>query len=107
MLAAVAGVVRRSAGPDDTVASWGGGAFLVLLPGTDLAGAEALAERIRRRVEVTPVAVAGATLTVTVSAGCAQGRHRGGADVVARAAAALRRAKDGGRNRVAASRPGG
>lgn len=101
VLVAVADAVAGCARPDGLAGRWGDDEFLLLLPRADLAGAAALAEQLRRRVEVTPVPVGTVTLTVTVSAGCAAAIERGGEDLVARATRALRTAQEEGRNRVA------
>lgn len=107
VLVGVAGLLRACCHGDDVVGRWDQDAFLALLPRTDRDQASAFAERVRRRVELTPLAVGlGAVLSVTVSAGCAQGLGGGGAALLARAARALAAAQAAGRNRVA-SDPGG
>ena len=64
----LAGVVR----PGDLVARYGGEEFAVLLPGADPERAAEIAERVRRAVAVTPVAVGADRLhRVTVSIGVA------------------------------------
>ena len=77
-----------------------------LLPGrrateTDLAGAIALAEKLRQAVEASEL-VEGATEPITVSIGVAS--YQGDQDTLfARADEALYTAKDAGRNRVVAA----
>ena len=92
--------VRRAG---DVVARYGGEEFAVLLPDTDLAGASALAERIRAAVEERSIihpATQGA-VTVSVGVATASGRDDGEPAQLVRAAdAALYRAKGDGRNRV-------
>jgi diguanylate cyclase (GGDEF)-like protein len=81
----------------------GGEEFLMVLPETDLAGARPFAERLRKAIGATPMALPAGGLTVTCSLGIAE---RTAADLepgqlLARADAALYRAKAAGRNQVA------
>jgi diguanylate cyclase (GGDEF)-like protein/hemerythrin-like metal-binding protein len=84
----------------DTIARWGGEEFAVIAPCTPLAGAQVLAEKLRRVVAELPFDVVG---TVTISVGVAQllpgerAKHW-----VARADRFLYQAKGLGRNRVCA-----
>lgn len=86
----------------------GGDELLVLLPGTDLAGARQFAEKLRRLIESAPVATraAGEPALVRVRASMGVAELPVDADTVTamleEADAALYRAKRGGRNRVAA-----
>src|SRR5919107_868016 len=88
----------------DVVARFGGEEIVVVVPDTPLDGAEAVAERIRERVEATPFAVHRATrqVSVTVSIGVAarEDGDTSSAEVLKRADQALYLAKQGGRNRV-------
>jgi diguanylate cyclase (GGDEF)-like protein len=102
---ALSGSIRAS----DRIARFGGEEFMVLLPGTDRAGALIVAERIRTRLAECPITVPGlasaglelSNLTLTASIGVAE-RVRGEppARLLARADAALLRAKRAGRDRV-------
>lgn len=88
----------------DTCSRLGGEEFAVLLPGTDLGGAQVIAERLRAGLEAATLDVDGQPLRMTVSIGAAQLRPSD-ADADAalmRADAALYRAKSEGRNRVVA-----
>lgn len=93
----------------DTAARYGGEEFSILLPGTDLAGAARLAERIRaemasRHIETFP----GALVTVTASFGVAaypESPTEGA--LFAAADEALYRAKAAGKNQVAVASSGG
>ena len=80
----------------------GGEEFLLVLPETDLSGARPFAERLLKAVAGTPIALPSTSLQVTCSLGIAE---RTPADLeagqlLARADAALYRAKAGGRNRA-------
>jgi diguanylate cyclase (GGDEF)-like protein/PAS domain S-box-containing protein len=87
----------------DVVARIGGEEFAVLLPSSTLAGAAAVAERLRQVVQAQAVPFEGGHIACTVSAGVAASD---GADVdldtlMKRADQALYAAKTGGRNRIA------
>ena len=88
----------------DIVARYGGEEVVIVLPDAGLAEARMIAERIRERVEATPFAIQRATrsIAVTVSIGVAVREPTDATpqDLVARADAALYRAKQTGRNRV-------
>jgi diguanylate cyclase (GGDEF)-like protein len=105
-LRAVAGALRDGLNrPGDMVARYGGEEFVVLLPGTDEAGASACSERLRESVASTeiPHDRPGAPLSTTVSIGVATVYPREGsssATLIAAADEALYRAKAEGRNRV-------
>jgi len=80
----------------------GGEEFLMVLPETDLAGARPFAERLRKAIAATPIPLASGGLTVTCSLGIAErtGDDLNAGQLLARADAALYRAKGGGRNQV-------
>jgi diguanylate cyclase (GGDEF)-like protein len=87
----------------DVVARVGGEEFAVLLPSATLAGAAAVAERLRQLVEGQPVGFEGATIAYTVSAGIAAigaGETIDLDTLMQRADRALYAAKAKGRNRV-------
>jgi diguanylate cyclase (GGDEF)-like protein len=98
VLAAIASILRTGARHIDSVGRWGGEEFLVICPQTDLDGAAALAEQLRLRV-------AGAEFPEVGHKTCSLGvatlaRDESVATLLARADAALYRAKQAGRNRV-------
>ncbi len=96
-LRGVARILGACARGADLVARYGGEEFALVLPGADAAGALAAAERCRRAVESAPWA----GRAVTVSAGAATlAPGEPPAGLVARADAALCRAKQAGRNRA-------
>ncbi|WP_423770386.1 diguanylate cyclase domain-containing protein [Pseudomonas sp. NLJ1] len=89
--------IRR---PADVAARYGGEEFQVVLPETDLSGAQMLAERIRSSVEaLAPFADDAHSVTVSIGIGLSGTQHDL-AKVLGAADEALYRAKAKGRNRV-------
>jgi diguanylate cyclase (GGDEF)-like protein len=86
----------------DLAGRWGGEEFAVVLPGTDLEGGAALAERIRDHLRMRAVATPdGEPITVTASFGVAAYPDVEGKDeLLAAADAALYEAKRAGKDRV-------
>lgn len=103
-LRVVAEAIADELRPPDSLGRYGGEEFVAVLPGTTQRHAMAVAERIRHSIETLPVHARGHTLQTTVSIGVAS--LLGPADTVdeliARADAALYRAKMQGRNNVVA-----
>jgi two-component system cell cycle response regulator len=99
----LADAVRR----DDLPIRWGGEEFVVLMPDARSEKAAEVAERIRSAVADPPFRAGLDLIHVTMSVGWAM-RHDGeaGADLVARADAALYEAKRRGRNAVVGSEEG-
>jgi diguanylate cyclase (GGDEF)-like protein len=90
-------VVRRS----DMVSRYGGDEFLVLLPETDLEGAEALAEKVLALAARQEFGDTRPRFQLTLSIGAATlSEEESGNDMIARADMALYEAKEQGRNRV-------
>lgn len=103
VLKQLAGLVRGAVRDVDSVARYGGEEFAVVLPHTDVAQAERLAERIRAAVERQAFHCADGHVRLTVSIGVAPVRSaqiRSTAQWVAAADAALYAAKSQGRNQV-------
>jgi two-component system cell cycle response regulator len=98
--------VRAQTRGIDLVARFGGEEIVVVVPDTALEGAEAVAERIRERIDATPFPVrqgAGAVqVTVSIGVAAREAGDRSATDVLKRADQALYAAKDQGRNRVVA-----
>ncbi|MEI2702628.1 MAG: GGDEF domain-containing protein [Baekduia sp.] len=100
VLTAAAIRMERALGDDGTLYRYGGEEFVAILCSEAIARAEQVAERLRGAIAESPVG----GLTVTVSGGLATTTRRHEADaheIFRRADAALYRAKDEGRNRVA------
>jgi len=103
VLSEVAATMQAQLRPTDSCARMGGEEFLVILPDTDAAGAVVAADRLRKAIRDTALALSdGKPLpALTVSIGVAQaGAEEKASDMVSRADAALYRAKNGGRDRV-------
>ncbi|MEV6599811.1 GGDEF domain-containing protein [Actinoplanes sp. NPDC051346] len=109
VLVEVARRLRSTCRASDVVARFGGEEFAVLAPATDLENLAVLAERLRARMNETPILVDGRTpVAVTVSIGgiAAVPPHALTADeLVNTADAALYTAKRGGRDRVVIADP--
>lgn len=103
VLVAVAAALRGGLRQHDIAARYGGEELVLLLPHTDLHGAEAVAQRYRRTIEELCISHRGVELCVTASLGVAAfPDHAIGTleDLLARADAGLYAAKEAGRNRV-------
>lgn len=105
VLVAVAATLCRGIRAHDVCGRWGGEEFMMILPATTLADARQLLMRkvteIRALEVVGPV---GATIRLTISAGVTE--HQPGesaSDLLNRADKALYRAKQAGRDRIAAA----
>jgi two-component system cell cycle response regulator len=97
----VAGILNEIVRRSDMVSRYGGDEFLVLLPETDLEGAEALAEKIRAAASSRKFGDGSPHFQVTLSIGAATlADDESGNDMIARADMALYTAKEQGRDRV-------
>jgi diguanylate cyclase (GGDEF)-like protein len=101
----VADILKSSVRVFDVCARYGGEEFAVVMPGSSLESASAIAERIRQRIHSyhsTDRTLAG--LRVSVSIGVAESGPLGSVrDVIERADAALYAAKRAGKDRVSTS----
>jgi len=90
----------------DLACRYGGEEFVVVMPETDAAFAYAVAERLRRSIETTPIEISRAPgkLNITISIGIAasEGTNDSAEALLRRADQALYSAKRAGRNRVVA-----
>jgi len=83
------------------VSRYGGDEFLVLLPETDLEGADALAEKVRAAAATQDFGDGEPSFQLTTSIGAATlSDGESGNDMIVRADLALYEAKEQGRNRV-------
>ena len=91
----------------DLACRYGGEEFVVVMPDTDVAMAFTIAERLRKSIETTPIAISRApgTLNITISIGIAgsEGPSDTSEALLHRADQALYSAKRNGRNRVVAA----
>jgi len=109
VLRSFADILRETVRDIDVAARYGGEEFAILLPQTDIAGAEALAERLREAVESRTMAEApDDPVTVTSSFGVASFPEAGtGPGLFAAADEALYRAKRAGKNCVVCAETNG
>lgn len=102
----VASLISRTVRTTDLVARLGGEEFVVLAPATVGQAAHILGEKLRQRLETSPVVWNEHTIRVTMSIGVAECKPSSGADfaaLYATADAALYQAKAQGRNRLVMS----
>ncbi|HEX8251619.1 MAG TPA: tetratricopeptide repeat-containing diguanylate cyclase [Thermoanaerobaculia bacterium] len=103
ILQRIAHACRTALRPADRLGRTGGEEFTVLLPSTDQPAALLIAERLRATVESLDCTDIAPSLDITISLGAAQWKPPETlARLAARADAVLYRAKEEGRNRVAA-----
>lgn len=95
----IAKVIRQ----DDVFCRYGGEEFVIIMRNTEGQAAVNLAERVRQKIETTPVFFDGQNIRVTVSSGVATAQNENYRDYMAFMADAdrhLYRSKGSGRNRV-------
>ncbi len=92
---------QQSLRRQDLIGRIGGEEFVILLPFATERDAEDIAERVRRNIESQPLAIAGHTISLTVSLGIAVLHKKSHtlSDLLKRADDALYQAKQSGRNR--------
>ena len=103
VLAGVAGLIKDGLRDTDLFARYGGEEFCLLAMAMDQAGAELLAERLRKKVESAEFVSGGNSLKVTVSIGVSAWMpeiKENFEELVRRADSALYSAKQEGRNRI-------
>jgi diguanylate cyclase (GGDEF)-like protein len=102
VLREIASLTQKRVRTGEVFARYGGEEFALLLPGTDLQGAVALAEEIRAEVAAHAFAFEGHTSSMTISVGVARVDEdtRVADDLIRSADEKLYAAKLGGRNRV-------
>ena len=108
VLVVASAIMMENARQYDEVGRYGGEEFAILLPGASMEAAAMVAERIRARIEATPVDVDGKTVRMTASFGvsCYPAPGVGNLNDLLKAAdKALYVAKEGGRNRVCLAEP--
>jgi diguanylate cyclase (GGDEF)-like protein len=106
VLGQVAQTLRQTLRTEDLIGRWGGEEFLLIMPGTDVRGAEWVAERLRVLVcELKANFGDGDTRALTVTVGVAQWAGESAEDLVDRADAALYAGKANGRNTVSVAGP--
>lgn len=103
ILQKVAGEIQKRLRTEDIVGRCGGEEFAVILPDTDVSGANIVAERIRRGVEEDIRAADDDNAKVTVSIGITSYQKEDSAELIStRAELALEQAKTSGKNKVVA-----
>jgi diguanylate cyclase (GGDEF)-like protein len=108
VLRTVAIITREMVRTTDISARYGGDEFIVLLPETPAAGAAATADRLRRRIEDTPVQAEKCPITITASFGVSDYPRKANSktyekvlsELVANADRALYASKNAGRNGI-------
>jgi diguanylate cyclase (GGDEF)-like protein len=101
----IAGICQQHKRKSDVVARFGGEEFLILLPETNLATGQRVAERLRRQVEMSAFPIASNSIDATISVGVAEANPTMNSifDLIKLADRALYMAKYTGRNRVCAA----
>ncbi len=102
VLKAVAACLSKNLRKSDALGRIGGEEFSIFLPNTDLAGASALAETIRKGIEELMPSIGGRRLTITASLGVARSQRgdQSMQEIQRQADQAMYAAKALGRNRV-------
>jgi len=112
VLRAIAGEIRRVTRRSDVGARYGGDEFVLVLPETDLSGAQVAADKLCRAIRATLLECPGESgpvpVRVTASIGVAElGAGKCGDELLASADQALYLAKARGRDQAVAWNPGG
>jgi len=106
MLVYVAQILHDAIRHNDRASRWGGGEFLVLLPGGSLQSAEQIAQRVQEKLQSKPLQSEGKTIPVFMTLGIAELLpDEDFNQCLKRADMALRRGKENGRNRIELAGP--
>jgi diguanylate cyclase len=90
----------------DFACRYGGEEFIVLLPDTESRGAHYVLDRIRSRIQTSPLSIDGQNIWLCASVGVAQMREaESGEQLLTRADIALYQAKRNGRNQIVIADP--
>jgi len=101
VLTVIARLLRDRVRETDLTARYGGEEFVILMPETDAAHAEPVADKLRQAIAATEFHFRGKRVPITASCGLTESRPGDDAQsLFQRADAALYRAKENGRNRV-------
>jgi diguanylate cyclase (GGDEF)-like protein len=102
VLKLVARTIRRNLRDSDLPCRYGGEELVAILPETDLEGAKAAGEKIRKAVEALNLPVDGKIVKITISGGVSAfpTNAKDKASLIEAADEALYQAKEGGRNQV-------
>jgi two-component system cell cycle response regulator len=104
VLSEIGQLIRQAIREIDLAARYGGEEFGVVLPYTEIAGATAVAERLRSRIEAHPflqgTSLGTALVTVSIGLAVCPADASGPDDLIRRSDERLYRAKSAGKNRV-------
>jgi len=106
ILKGTASIIHQNIRGFDIASRYGGEEFAIILPETDISAADAIAERLRKKIEDSSYTINQKNVNVTISIGLAQFDHsidKNGMDLIKRADTFLYSAKTQGRNRVVKS----
>lgn len=104
VLKLVASILSRNLRETDFIARYGGEEFVLLLPDTELKGAQLITDKLRNLIKGSKFHFREKDVAVTVSAGFAEAReNEEGEDIFIRADKALYKAKESGRNNCKAA----
>lgn len=99
----VCDIIVEALRKQDSVSRWGGEEFLVMLPETDINGAQIAAEKIRSKVEKEPFKYGEESISLTITLGVSEFRNEENIDdAIKHADEALYKGKKGTKNCVVA-----
>lgn len=107
VLQTIAARIESAVREKDVIGRYGGEEFIVVLANKNLSQAAQIAERIRTQIADAPIKTSNTAIHMTISLGVAEAcKHDNVEKLIARADAALYRAKKNGRNSVVVDRTG-